>query len=86
MGYVYDFFKGIADGIPVLARKIGAVLISFFALGILLGWYLATNDANALFFIPAIFVAIIWIWHDLDEGFLIFLLFLLVAILFPTII
>ena len=85
MGHVYDFFKGIADGIPVLARKIGAVIISFFAMGIILGWYLATSDANYLIFIPAIFAVIFWMWNDLDEGFLIFLLFLLVAIFFPTI-
>ncbi|MCD6434635.1 MAG: hypothetical protein J7L14_03410 [Candidatus Diapherotrites archaeon] len=81
MGATYDLFKKIADTFPVLKEKTGTVLLLFFTFGMLFG-YMLSRTGNATFLLGPL-IAKAFMWRDLDEGFLVFLLFLVIAIFFP---
>ena len=83
MSFTYNFFKGILDGIPVIVRKIGAVLLFFFSMGMLFGYFIVANVSPIILLFPVI--AMIVMWHDLDQGILVFILLMVVAFWFPEI-
>ncbi|MFH1240141.1 MAG: hypothetical protein V1672_02895 [Candidatus Diapherotrites archaeon] len=85
MSLFYNFFKGIIDGIPVLLRKIGSVLIMFFFIGALFGYYLSMTQTSVFYFL-LMGLAIPVMWRDLDQGILLFILVLILPWVFPGII
>jgi len=83
MSFAYNFFKGIAESIPVIVRKIGAVMLFFFSLGMLFGYFVVANVSPIILLFP--FIAMVVMWYDLDQGVLVFILLMLVALWFPEI-
>lgn len=82
MSIIYRFVKGITSAIPVILAKLGAVMLFFIGLGMLLGYYFGTGETHWwVLFIP--FVAMAVMWRDLDEGVLVLLLLILVAFFVP---
>ena len=85
MGIFYNFFKGVVDGIPVLLRKIGSVLIAFFFIGTLFGYYLYMTQMSVIYFI-LLALTIPVMWRDLDQGVLLFIVVLMIPWIFPGLI
>jgi len=79
MGSVYNIAKSILNAIPAIMEKIGSVMLFIFGLGAIFGYLIAAYNKPALFLL-APFASILVMWHDLDEGFLLFIFLLLLAI------
>ncbi len=74
MGFIGDFINGIAKAIPVLVQKIATTLLTVFFIGALFGAFvLATKGVVGLIGLPLVLIAM---WYKLDEGFLLFVLYL----------
>lgn len=84
MSLFYQVFKGIVDMIPVVIRKIGSILLVFFTLGALFGYYIAFNQGSPLFFL-LLGASVVIMWKNLDEGILALSLVLIIGLLFPNI-
>lgn len=85
MGWAFDFFNGIAKSIPAIARRLGSVLLFFFLLGSLFGYYVVVMQMSPLWLL-ATPLAIAVMWRDLDDGFFLFLLLMALAFFYPTLI
>ncbi|MFH1588755.1 MAG: hypothetical protein ABIA76_05450 [Candidatus Diapherotrites archaeon] len=82
MSIIYNWFKKITDAIPVLLRRIGAILIFFAVLGTALGYFIALNQLSPLWLI-GLPISMVAMWNDLDQGFLVLVLFLVALFTFP---
>ncbi len=85
MPIFYNFFKGIVNGIPIILARIGSILITFFFMGALFGYYLYMTQMSILYFI-ILALTIPIMWRNLDQGVLLFILVLIIPWIFPGII
>ena len=85
MSIFYNFFKKLVEGIPVLLGKIGSILITFFFIGALFGYYLYMTQMSMLYFV-LLGLTIPIMWKNLDQGVLLFILVLIIPWVFPGLI
>ncbi len=79
---VARFFSKILNTIPILAAKIGTMLVLIFVLGMAAGYFISTAGMTpTLFLIPIL--AMFIMWYKLDEGVFILILLSLLVIFFP---
>tara|TARA_Y100000310_G_scaffold334097_1_gene413028 strand:- start:7486 stop:7728 length:243 start_codon:yes stop_codon:yes gene_type:complete len=70
--------------IPVLISKVGTFILFLFALGMIVGYFLAQAGYNYfILLVPVVAMAIMW--YKLDEGTLVFIMLLAVAFFFPEV-
>ena len=82
MSHVENFFGRMLRSIPILATKIGTVLVFIFTIGLLGGYYIATAGVTpALFLIPI--AAMLVMWYKLDEGVFVLILLTILVLFFP---
>lgn len=82
MSHVENFFSRILKSIPVIATKIGTVLVFLFTIGLVGGYYIATTGTTpTLFLIPL--AAMIIMWYKLDEGVFVLILLTILVLFFP---
>jgi len=82
MTLVANFFSKLIKAIPVLALKLGTILVLIFTIGMVAGYaILAANITPAVFIIPII--AMFIMWYKLDEGVFVLILLTLLVIFFP---
>jgi len=85
MSHVETFFGKVIQSIPVLATKIGTVLLFIFTLGLLAGYYISASGISpALFLIPI--AAMLVMWYKLDEGVFVLVLLTILVLFFPELI
>jgi hypothetical protein len=84
MSFIYDLGKKITETIPVLVRRIGAVLLFFAFLGSVLGFIIGVNGLNVIW-LAGIPISMIVMWNDLDQGVLVLVLYLILFWSFPAI-
>lgn len=85
MGWAFEFFNSIAKTIPAIARRLGSVMLFFFLLGSLFGYYVVAMQMNPLWLL-ATPLSIAVMWRDLDDGFFFFLVLVALAVFYPTLI
>ena len=84
MGIVFNLMKAIKNAIPVIMAKIASTLLFIFAVGMVFGYWLSTiGYASFVLLIP--FIAIAVMWYKLDEGALVFIVLMGLALFFPEI-
>ncbi|GEM_PF-3246610 len=75
MGIIGGIIDGIAKAIPILVQRIATVLLVFFFLGVLFGFFIV--PAKGPLAIAGLAFAIFAIFYKLDEGFLLLVLYFL---------
>ncbi len=82
MGFVYRIASGMKRSIPALVAKVGSVFLLIFAVGMVVGfWFSSAGYPYFVLLIPIAGVAIMW--QKLDEGLLVFIALMAIALLFP---
>lgn len=82
MSHVENFFGRVIQSIPVLATKIGTVLLFIFTVGLFAGYYISSSGTSpALFLIPV--AAMFIMWYKLDEGVFVLVLLTILVLFFP---
>ncbi len=79
MGFIGNVIAGAKKAIPVLAAKVGTVLLFFITIGFFAGFFIAKLGYNWLvLLVPLISMAVMW--KKLDEGFLVLILLIVLVI------
>ncbi|HIH21443.1 MAG: hypothetical protein J4478_00945 [Candidatus Diapherotrites archaeon] len=78
MGFVSDFIEGTKKAIPGIAAKVGSFLLFIFVLGMLFGYFIVAQKGAIFLLVPIISMAVMY--YKLDEGTLVFVLLMAVAI------
>ena len=82
MALVGNIVEGIKKTIPVIAAKVGSILLFFIIVGLFIGFWLAKQGYN--FWVLALpVVALFVMWQKLDEGFLVLVLSAVAIFGFP---
>jgi len=84
MSYVLDIASGMTKNLPVLLAKFGTVLLIIFTIGLFAGYFFATAGYNYFILLVPI-ASIVVMWQKLDEGALVLIALLAIAVLFPEI-
>ncbi len=82
MGFLSEIINKTKTTLPFLVTKIVSILFIFFILGMIIGYYAATQGFGIIIFIIPL-AALSAVWYKLDEGFLVLLALLLVLYYFP---
>ncbi|MBN2067122.1 MAG: hypothetical protein JW744_01500 [Candidatus Diapherotrites archaeon] len=82
MAVVANFFGKVVKALPVLALKVGTILLLIFTLGLFSGYLVATMQVSPLVFLIPI-VAMFVMWYKLDEGVLVLVFLTLLVVFFP---
>lgn len=83
MGVVFDLILKLAKAVPVLIQKIMTIMLLVFTLGLFIGYSMASAEqAMTVFLIPI--VAMLVMWHKLDEGVLVLVLLLIAVFFYPN--
>ena len=78
MGFVKDFIEWSKKAIPSIAAKIGTFLLFIFALGMFFGYFIVAQKGAIYLLVPIVAMAVMY--YKLDEGILVFVLLLAVAV------
>ena len=78
MGFVSDFIEGTKKAIPGIAAKVGSFLLFIFALGMLFGYFIVAQKGAIFLLVPIISMSVMY--YKLDEGTLVFILLMAIAI------
>lgn len=84
MGFIGSTIAGLKKAIPWLAAKVGTILLFFFTIGFFAGFFLARQGYNELILIVPI-ISMLVMWQKLDEGFLVFVLGIILIFVAPHI-
>ena len=85
MGFVFDFMKWVANAIPVLIAKVATFLLIVFTFGLFAGYALAFLGYSPYYLLIPV-IGMVVMWYKLDEGFVLLLLLLTLAFIYPSII
>jgi hypothetical protein len=82
LGFLSDVISGAKKTIPWLAAKVGTILLFFFTIGFFAGYFVGQRGYSwIVLFIPVISMVVMW--KKLDEGFLVFVLGVILIVFFP---